>query len=186
MADKGRNINGEEQSLWDRFVAGINPIKKQNKTPSRPHKEPVQKTRKTIETVTTAPPVQKIKDKSKEQLLDRRTLNKLQSGKMEIEGRIDLHGKNQDQAYHALKGFLSSSFAQQKRCVLVITGKGGRHKQDHIFSSIPEGQGILKTRLPQWLSQPPLSDIVLRLDQAQEKHGGGGAFYVYLKKQRTP
>ena len=105
---------------------------------------------------------------------------------MDIEGRIDLHGKTQDQAYHAIKRILNIRLCPTKSDVFwVITGKGGRHKQEDVFSSIPQGQGVLKTRLPDWLSTSPLNDIVLRHEPAQAKHGGGGAFYIYLKRQRT-
>jgi DNA-nicking Smr family endonuclease len=186
MANKGRNIDDSELSLWGRFIEGINPLHKNKiNTPTPPPAPQKKKTRHppSPQPAPTLPPqsTQKIpKD------LDRATLKKLQSGKMDIEGRIDLHGKTQDQAYHTLKGFLTSAFDQQKRCVLVITGKGGRHKSDDVFSSIPQGQGVLKTRLPDWLSTSPLNDIVLRHEQAQQKHGGGGAFYIYLKRQRTP
>jgi DNA-nicking Smr family endonuclease len=185
MANKGRNIDGDELSLWGRFVEGIRPMKKvvtsQQETHS--HKK-TSAPRKRSSSTTAAPPHSPTV--RTQQNLDKSTLKKLKSGKMDIEGRIDLHGQNQDQAYHALKGFLTSAFAQQKRCVLVITGKGGRYKQDDVYSSIPDGQGVLKSRLPDWLSASPLNDIVLRHEPAQQKHGGGGAFYIYLKNNRTP
>ncbi len=185
MANKGRNINDGELSLWGRFIEGINPLHKSKTNTSNP--SPTQKKQTHTQSRKASPPLAPTSHpiQKPQQNLDRRTLTKLKSGKMDIEGRIDLHGKTQDQAYHALKGFLTSAFAQQKRCVLVITGKGGRHKQEDVFSSIPQGQGVLKTRLPDWLSTSPLNDIVLRHEPAQAKHGGGGAFYIYLKRQRT-
>jgi DNA-nicking Smr family endonuclease len=40
----------------------------------------------------------------------------------------------------------------------------------------------LRHQLPHWLSLPPLRAIVLQVSEAHLKHGGSGAFYVYLRK----
>jgi len=185
MANKGRNIGGEELSLWERFVDGINPLKKRDG--NTPKQNPTAKKGQRSPSPSPMPDVvfpDLNQPRATQNTLDKRTLKKIQSGKAKIEGKIDLHGMTQDQAYHGLKGFLTMSHAQGKRCVLVVTGKGGRHKPEDGFSSIPDGQGILKTRFTDWISRPPLTDIVLRHDPAQQKHGGGGAFYVYLKKNK--
>ncbi|MEO0358755.1 MAG: Smr/MutS family protein, partial [Pseudomonadota bacterium] len=71
--------------------------------------------------------------------------------------------------------------AQGVRCVLVITGKG-RAKLDH--GPIPERAGVLRRSLPMWLRQPPLAQAILDVTPAHQKHGGGGAFYVYLRRAR--
>ncbi|MBT6895418.1 MAG: Smr/MutS family protein, partial [Rhodobacterales bacterium] len=44
--------------------------------------------------------------------------------------------------------------------------------------------GVLRQSLPDWLSGPSVSDKVLQVTQAQPKHGGTGAFYVYLRRKR--
>jgi DNA-nicking Smr family endonuclease len=186
MANKGRNIGEDDLSLWERFVEGINPLKKRDKPIALPSSLPKKSHREqgALKSLNPSPHVRDGVPSISQNKLDRKTLQKFQSGKMSIDGTIDLHGLSQDQAYHQLKGFLTQSFVSRKRCVLVVTGKGGRHKQEDVFSSIPDGQGVLKTRLPEWVSQLPLSEIVLRHDIAQQKHGGGGAFYIYLKKNK--
>jgi DNA-nicking Smr family endonuclease len=38
--------------------------------------------------------------------------------------------------------------------------------------------------VPQWLRMAPLSALVLQISEAHLKHGGGGAYYVYLRRPR--
>lgn len=110
--------------------------------------------------------------------LDFRTEQKLRRGRMEIDGTLDLHGMTQARAHGALNDFVTQAHRRGARCLLVITGKGrGGH------TDAP--QGILKQKLPDWLSQPPVAGIILKITQAQPRHGGGGAFYVYLRRQRN-
>lgn len=113
--------------------------------------------------------------------IDKRTAMRLERGQLEIEGRIDLHGLGQAQAQEALNAFLMNAYAQGKRCVLVITGKGRIVMDDHLEDQTP---GVLRRKLPQWVKEPPLSAIVLSVAQASTKHGGGGAYYVLLRRAR--
>jgi DNA-nicking Smr family endonuclease len=95
---------------------------------------------------------------------------RLRRGRLEPEARIDLHGQSYDGAYRSLVAFLTRAYADGKRMVLVITGKGG----------------VLRPHLPLWLRGPELQDLVIGMREAHAKHGGGGAFYVALQKRRTP
>ena len=49
---------------------------------------------------------------------------------------------------------------------------------------IPEAKIDLRHNVPQWLRMPPLASLVLQITEAHLKHGGGGAYYVYLRRQR--
>lgn len=113
--------------------------------------------------------------------MDKKTHGRLKKGKVQPEGRIDLHGMTLDQAQPALIGFILSAHAQQKRLVLVITGKG-KHTDDG--GPIPVRHGVLRHAVPQWLAMAPLGPLVLQVSEAHAKHGGGGAYYVYLRRHR--
>ncbi|AUG54667.1 Smr/MutS family protein [Thalassospira marina] len=110
--------------------------------------------------------------------IDRSTADRFKKGRMPIEGRIDLHGMTQEVAHHALNAFIEKAWRNDKRCVLVITGKGSR--ADEYGRT-----GLLRQRLPQWLSAPRLRPHILAVTQAQIGHGGAGAFYVLLKRRRV-
>lgn len=117
--------------------------------------------------------------------LDRRTSERLRRGKIVPEARLDLHGMTSARAHQALIGFISRSAAGGMRCVLVITGKGGRPRapEPGEWREPEPGMGVLKSLTPQWLAQPPLSALVVGVYPAHVSHGGGGAFYVYLRKR---
>lgn len=96
-----------------------------------------------------------------------------------IQAEIDLHGMTQKQAYEALLNFISRCYHQEKRVLLVITGKG------KFRSSENESVGILRQEVPRWLNQPPLRPMIIEYAEATQKHGGAGALYVFLRKQRV-
>lgn len=113
--------------------------------------------------------------------MDQRAFQRLKRGRLYPEARIDLHGMTLDQAHPALTGFVMRSYAEGKRLVLVITGKG---KSRDDGGPIPVRFGVLKHQVPQWLRMMPLRPIVLQVTEAHQKHGGSGAYYVYLRRVR--
>jgi DNA-nicking Smr family endonuclease len=92
----------------------------------------------------------------------------MRRGRLEPEARIDLHGLTHDGAYRALINFLTRARSDDKRVVLVVTGKGG----------------VLRESLPLWLGQKELAPLVSGISEAHIKHGGSGAFYVSLRRAR--
>lgn len=113
--------------------------------------------------------------------MDKKTNTRLKRGKVDPEARIDLHGMTLAQAQPALAGFILRAQSQGKRLVLVITGKG---KNTDTGGPIPARHGVLRHAVPQWLGMAPLSGLVLQITQAHVRHGGGGAYYVYLRRNR--
>ncbi len=113
--------------------------------------------------------------------MDKKAYGRMSKGKLVPEARIDLHGMTLDQAHPALIGFVMRSYTDGKRLVLVITGKG-KSKRDE--GPIPVRRGVLKHQVPQWLQMAPLRSVVLQVREAHLKHGGAGAYYVYLRRSR--
>lgn len=113
--------------------------------------------------------------------MDQKAFGKLKRGKLKPEGRIDLHGMTLEHAHPVLTKFILSAHGRGKRLVLVITGKG---KMRDDGGPIPVRHGVLRHQVPQWLAMPPLASAVLQISQAHISHGGGGAYYVYLRRQR--
>ncbi len=113
--------------------------------------------------------------------MDKKAFSHMKRGKLKPEGRIDLHGMTLDRAHTALTRFILSSQTSGRRLVLVITGKG---KERDDGGPIPVRYGVLRHQVPQWLSLAPLSSAVLQVTPAHLRHGGSGAYYVYLRKRR--
>ncbi len=113
--------------------------------------------------------------------MDAKAFGKLKRGRLEPEARIDLHGMTLDRAHPALTSFILRAHQRGLRLVLVITGKG---KERDEGGPIPVRRGVLKHQVPQWLKMAPLNSVVLQIAQAHLSHGGGGAYYVYLRRTR--
>ncbi|MFD1913634.1 Smr/MutS family protein [Halodurantibacterium flavum] len=111
--------------------------------------------------------------------MDRKAFLRMSRGKLKPEARIDLHGMTVSEAHPELLRFILSARDKGYRLVLVITGKGRRGEDD---GPIPRHPGVLKRQVPQWLSMPPLGAVVQQVAEAHLKHGGSGAYYVYLRR----
>lgn len=106
---------------------------------------------------------------------------RMKRGKLSPEARIDLHGMTVAEAHPALVSFILGAHADGCRLVLVITGKG---KDRDDGGPIPTRFGVLRHQVPQWLHLPPLRNAVLQIAPAHIRHGGNGAYYVYLRRGR--
>lgn len=113
--------------------------------------------------------------------MDARAFTRLKRGRLEPEARMDLHGMTLDQAHPALSQFILTSQARGLRLVLVITGKGLREDP---YDPMPRRRGVLKSQVPMWLKMSPVAQAVLQVSEAHRKHGGEGAYYVYLRRRR--
>lgn len=113
--------------------------------------------------------------------MDRSKYDKLTRGKLRPEARIDLHGMTLSQAQPVLTRFISDAAAAGKRLVLVITGKGAT---DEVPWPMPQARGVLRQQVPHWLHAPPIGHLVMQVTPAHRRHGGTGAYYVYLKRRR--
>lgn len=117
---------------------------------------------------------------------------KLRRGKVKPDGRIDLHGMTEDRAFAALNHYIEGAQRRGKRCILVITGKGGNMDKggrktaygDMSHRDHERGRGILNTNVPRWLSQGSLALRIVSYYSANGEHGGAGALYVILKRNR--
>lgn len=107
--------------------------------------------------------------------LDAKICRKLKSGQYSVQGYLDLHGMNTEQAKIGVHAFLRRAYMEGKRCLLIIPGRG---------RNSPLGQGVLRQELSSWLTQAPLKRIILAFATAQPRHGGAGALYLLLRQAR--
>ena len=190
-----RKLKSDEVELWEQVAKSATPLKlpQSIKTVAKPKpNKPIKQTEKfelnkfevgekaaqksvkndlkpSISTALENAPVQ----------MDYKSFKKMKRGKSTPEATFDLHGMTVAQAHSALIHFLLTSYSRNMRLVLVITGKGKFQKDT---GPIPRQVGILRHQVPQWLRMPPLRDKVLQVSEAHGKHGGSGAYYVYLRK----
>ncbi|SMH45149.1 Smr/MutS family protein [Maritimibacter sp. HL-12] len=191
---KPRKIRQDEIDLWAKVVEHAVPLyptrplvaEKQSLTPPKPAFSPVPRFR-LGETAKAAFPAHNLARPIVEQLaqqpvaMDRKRFAKMKRGRISPEARIDLHGMTTAQAHPALTRFILDAVSEDRRLVLVITGKG-KTRADH--GPIPERHGVLRHQVPHWLHTPPLKAHILQVSDAHVKHGGHGAYYVYLRRNR--
>jgi len=108
----------------------------------------------------------------KKEPLDLRVERNMSLGDVMIEAKLDLHGKPEQTAYETFQTFVESNYARGRRLLLVITGKG------------IDGSSVIRANLPRWCTSPPFENYVMAVRTAAQLHGGEGAYYVLLRKNR--
>jgi DNA-nicking Smr family endonuclease len=170
-----KTLSAEDRILWARITRTAVPLKgrdhaslagtEETTTAEAPISGPVQApASKQTSTVQTAHPAPRS--------LDLPTRKKLVKGRLPIEGTVDLHGLTQSEAHALLLSFLHRAYADGRRYVLVITGKGESFRSD----------GVLRRAVPAWFATPPFRALVSGQEAAGRRHGGSGAIYVRLRR----
>tara|TARA_Y200000002_G_scaffold222982_1_gene184162 strand:+ start:51 stop:473 length:423 start_codon:yes stop_codon:yes gene_type:complete len=98
---------------------------------------------------------------------------------------IDLHGYTLDQANKAVEDFIIKSYKQNIGKLIVVTGKG-LHSQNEKDPYVSKNLSILKHSVPDFiLNNQNLMNIINEISEAKIEDGGGGAFYIFLKKNKS-
>ncbi|TMH47931.1 MAG: DNA mismatch repair protein MutS, partial [Betaproteobacteria bacterium] len=100
-------------------------------------------------------------------------LTRLRRGHWSVQGELDLHRLNRDEARDALADFINDARNYGWRCVRVVHGKG---------LSSANREPVLKGKVRRWLTQ---RDEVLAYCEAPRHAGGAGAVLVLLKAARA-
>ena len=98
---------------------------------------------------------------------------------------IDLHGYTLDEANKKIEEFINKSFLENINKLIVVTGKG-LHSENEKDPYVSKDLGILKYSVPQFITNDKdLMSKINEITDANIEDGGGGAFYIYLKKNRS-
>ncbi len=98
---------------------------------------------------------------------------------------IDLHGYTLDEANKKIEEFISKSFLENINKLIVITGKG-LHSENEKDPYVSKDLGILKYSVPEFIiNNKDLMTKINEITNAKIEDGGGGAFYIYLKKNKS-
>ena len=204
----------EDRTLWRRVAAGVAPIDRNRRSDTEPADIRKTPTSDGAKGQAAPPPIPKPAAKAKPQPQTKkpsakrshadllggwevhgavlpgvhgRTASRLTRGQKEIDATLDLHGSRQHDAQRQLQQFIQTGVQSGHRCLLVITGKGrSRVTTDHDGRAdvMAQAPGVIKRRLLDWRAMPGLAEHILAVKAAQPRHGGGGAFYVLLKRKR--
>ncbi|MDZ4776219.1 MAG: Smr/MutS family protein [Alphaproteobacteria bacterium] len=175
---KKGGLSADEEDLWRKVTRTVRPLARRDALVAR--KAPILLRAPTVsaaarEPTPLLPPVVAHKKKAIGTLADRSPEKRVRRGKLDVGAKLDLHGFTQEEARGVLMRFLLHARADDVRVALVVTGKGGR------LRSGETAPGVLKQRLPEWLAGGELRPLVSGYAEAHQRHGGGGAYYVFLK-----
>ena len=173
----GKEPGGDgEREPWPATVDGVTPIPdRENLQPPAPPKT-VRRRKGGAPVEGAVFAVQRIGEQieGKASGADDALLRKLRNGEFPADLRVDLHGLHAPAARRAVHEAVQRTWAQGKRCVLVVHGRG-------VHS---ESEPVLKETLVEWLAEPPAGERVLAFTSARGRDGGVGATYVLLRRSR--
>jgi DNA-nicking Smr family endonuclease len=170
-----------EDDLFHRAMKDTRPLRGRRSVTSPPAKPTAKPPAPVSRTVAPAPTTSSLPDLDPRAAtgLDRATDESLRRGKLTPDASIDLHGHTLAEAERALSRFLERAQASGARVALVVTGKPARQDE----SNRPVG-GRIHAEFPHWLNRPENRGRVIGVRPASPRHGGGGAFYVMLRRPR--
>jgi|TARA_B100002052_G_C15594478_1_gene468144 DNA-nicking Smr family endonuclease len=98
---------------------------------------------------------------------------------------IDLHGYTLEQANNAIEQFILKGFEERVNKLIVVTGKG-IHSDVEKNPYVSKDLSILKYSVPEFINNNQnLMRLINDIQDATIDDGGSGAFYVFLKKNRS-
>lgn len=184
-----RKLSNDDRAVWRRVadtVTGLKVAKPADLDELEEAIKPIPKPQKkqVLARKSPEPPKARPKDyrdKSAFQL-DGRMDARFTKGKLEIDAKLDLHGMTLVRARATFQHFVQENARKGARVLLVVTGKGRHISQDEFHR---ERSGVIRQSLPSWCHEADLRHLVLKISPATKKHGGIGAYYVYLRRQHA-
>jgi len=106
----------------------------------------------------------------------KRLLPNLRNGLYSIQGQIDLHGMNREDAQIAVEEYIARMSRYRPCCVKIIHGRG---------INSPADRATLKESLQRFLSTRRMSRYVVAYASAPARDGGVGCVYVLLSRRQS-
>ena len=98
---------------------------------------------------------------------------------------IDLHGYTLEEANKTIEIFIRQSFKEKINKLVVVTGKG-LHSKNEKNPYVSKDLSILKYSVPEFIeNNKSLMSIINEIKDASIEDGGSGAFYIFLKKNKS-
>tara|TARA_B100000886_G_scaffold287697_1_gene212455 strand:- start:148 stop:561 length:414 start_codon:yes stop_codon:yes gene_type:complete len=110
---------------------------------------------------------------------DAKNINKSEIKKI----TFDFHGYSLNEANDKISDLINEAFRNKVNKLVIVTGKG-LHSDNENDPYISKDFGILKYSVPDYIrGSNDLMSMIDRIEDADVKDGGSGAFYIFLKKK---
>jgi len=166
---KDRPIKPDERQIWGRVARTVRPRRRPHGHKSAKPYPLTGTSREDFANMLRVPPQTPDAARPLPQSLDVNQDKKTRRGQVSIDTKIDLHDMTQAQARPALQRAVIRASNRNYKCLLVVTGKGMR------------GEGILRRSFIGWIEDPTIRPLIATYAPAHIRHGGSGAWYVFLK-----
>jgi DNA-nicking Smr family endonuclease len=170
----GRQLDPEERALWERVARSVRPLSPGRVAPpmlAKPVAPAVPQPCPPASARSHVP----IQPRSPGGTLDGSWDRALGRGAIVPDRVIDLHGHTLAAAHTALEHGLDQALAEGSRVILLVTGRppreGGR-------------RGVIHASVRDWLAASRHASRIAAVRPAHARHGGIGAFYVVLRRNR--
>ncbi len=187
-----RGLNEDEREAWARLAESVTPmpgktVPQRSQRPPEPDSapgpatRPADQSRRPVETKRAIepppPPARRARFSSE---LDGHWNRRLKAGQIAPDYTLDLHGHTLDSAYDRVMSGLDQARAMSARLVLVIAGR------ERPVDPADRGQrrGAIRAKLLDWLAASHHADSIAAVRRAHIRHGGEGALYLVLSRQR--
>lgn len=175
-----RKLGADEQALWAKVAATIEPLSRDpadRDTPPPPppvvRRQPRMVPPPAMPTYAPAP-----RRSHFDNTLDGGWDKRLSQGKVAPDRVIDLHGHRLDDAWTAIDRGLERAIAAGDRVVLLITGHPPKGEP-------PVARGKIRAAVEGWLAASRHAPAIAAVRKAHQRHGGRGALYLVLRRDRS-
>ncbi|WP_380787410.1 Smr/MutS family protein [Sphingomonas sp. R86521] len=193
-----RPLNPDEAQLWAKVMATVRPMRAVTIVAHIPEKPapvgkpvppppaPLHGVKPVVRTPVRAPVQMAAKPVARaaprpitESTLDGGWDKKLVRGAVSPDSSIDLHGHTLASAHAMLDSGLGRAIARGDRVLLLVTGKPPRPESER-----PHARGAIRAAVTDWLAGSRHSDAIAAVRGAHPRHGGQGALYIILRRER--
>lgn len=160
-----RPLTSEERQVWQKVSRTVSPRRQGSARPEPGHD--------TFMHMMRVPPAAQTTSPATHSDLQINQDRKTRRGRVAVDAKLDLHDKTQAEAWPLLSLTVKRSSRRGHSCLLVITGKGARL------------DGVLRRAFPSWINSPDIRPLISNYAPAHIRHGGSGAWYVFLKRRKS-
>lgn len=188
-----RGLTPQEAESWNRLAATVTPLPgrkaepkagqsgAQQRSENAPKPQPAAKRPKPHSSSAARPtPSLPHSSTSGAPGLDSHWERRIKAGGLEPDFTLDLHGHGLDAAYHRLDDGIAQARAMNARVILLIAGK---HRP---VEAADRGvsRGAIRAKVLDWLAAGRHGSSIAAIRKAHRRHGGEGALYLVLKRER--